>query len=56
MAHWIRYQHNGTIGFGTLDAGRIDVHAGDLFAQAGATGADDDIFSACVSHERAPSY
>ncbi len=35
MAHWIRFGHAGTEGFGTLDpaSGRIDVQKGGLFAR-----------------------
>ncbi len=39
MARWIRFSHQGTAGFGTLDEGTIRVHEGDLFAGARATGA-----------------
>jgi 2-keto-4-pentenoate hydratase/2-oxohepta-3-ene-1,7-dioic acid hydratase in catechol pathway len=40
MAHWIRFEHTGTEGFGMLDpaSGRIDVHEGDLFTHPVATG------------------
>ena len=31
MTHWIRYRHNGVIGFGTLDGDAITVHDGDMF-------------------------
>jgi 2-keto-4-pentenoate hydratase/2-oxohepta-3-ene-1,7-dioic acid hydratase in catechol pathway len=31
MAHWIRYEHDGAIGFGTLEHGSIAVHEGDMF-------------------------
>jgi len=38
MAHWIRYEHDGRAGFGTLDGDEIAVHGGDMFAGAAATG------------------
>lgn len=31
MAHWLRYEHEGEIGFGTVDDGVISVHDGDMF-------------------------
>jgi 2-keto-4-pentenoate hydratase/2-oxohepta-3-ene-1,7-dioic acid hydratase in catechol pathway len=38
MAHWIRYEHGGAIGFGTLADGRIAVHRGDTFDHPEPTG------------------
>lgn len=38
MARWVRFEHAGTTGFGTLAGGLISVHAGDLFARPAATG------------------
>jgi ketopantoate reductase/2-keto-4-pentenoate hydratase/2-oxohepta-3-ene-1,7-dioic acid hydratase in catechol pathway len=38
MTHWIRYQRNGRVEFGTLQDGTIAVHSGDMFADAKATG------------------
>jgi 2-keto-4-pentenoate hydratase/2-oxohepta-3-ene-1,7-dioic acid hydratase in catechol pathway len=38
MAHWVRFEHRGTIGFGTLEGGTIHVHAGDLFDAPRPTG------------------
>jgi len=38
MTHWIRFQHDGTTAFGTLENGSIDVHEGDMFASPRATG------------------
>lgn len=38
MAHWVRYESNGQVGFGTLSDGQIAVHEGDLFAGASPTG------------------
>jgi 2-keto-4-pentenoate hydratase/2-oxohepta-3-ene-1,7-dioic acid hydratase in catechol pathway len=29
--HWVRYQHEGRVGFGTLEDARVQVHAGDMF-------------------------
>jgi hypothetical protein len=31
MAHWIRYEHKGEIGFGTLEGETIEVFRGELF-------------------------
>jgi 2-keto-4-pentenoate hydratase/2-oxohepta-3-ene-1,7-dioic acid hydratase in catechol pathway len=38
MAKWLRYIHQGTEGFGTLDGDAVAVHEGDMFAGASATG------------------
>lgn len=38
MAQWLRYSHQGKTGFGTLDGETIQVHTGDMFAGAQATG------------------
>jgi 2-keto-4-pentenoate hydratase/2-oxohepta-3-ene-1,7-dioic acid hydratase in catechol pathway len=38
MAHWLRFERDGRLGFGTLTAGTISVHTGDMFAGATATG------------------
>ena len=34
MTQWIRFEENGQIGFGTLEAGQIAVHEGDMFTGA----------------------
>ena len=39
MAHWIRFEHQGQAGFGTVESGSIKVHAGDMFGGAQPTGA-----------------
>lgn len=39
MAHWLRYAHDGGIGFGTLEGETVHVHAGDMFTGAQPTGA-----------------
>ncbi|MFL5263709.1 MAG: fumarylacetoacetate hydrolase family protein [Anaeromyxobacteraceae bacterium] len=31
MAHWVRFDRGGNLGFGTLETGAIHVHEGDLF-------------------------
>jgi 2-keto-4-pentenoate hydratase/2-oxohepta-3-ene-1,7-dioic acid hydratase in catechol pathway len=31
MAHWLRFEHEGKAGFGTLQGGTITVHRGDMF-------------------------
>ena len=38
MTLWIRYAHQGTEGFGTLDGGAIAVHSGDMLQGAQPTG------------------
>jgi 2-keto-4-pentenoate hydratase/2-oxohepta-3-ene-1,7-dioic acid hydratase in catechol pathway len=38
MTHWIRFEHAGATGFGTLEDKRIAVHEGDMFAAPTATG------------------
>ena len=38
MAQWIRFEHHGRSGFGTLGEGQIAVHDGDMFAGATPTG------------------
>lgn len=38
MTKWVRFRHQGTIGFGSLDSGRIAVHTGDLFDAPKASG------------------
>ncbi|MEA2976055.1 MAG: hypothetical protein QOF19_1575 [Alphaproteobacteria bacterium] len=52
MAHWIRFEHGGRPGFGTLDGDSIAVHAGDMLAGAQPTGgtiklADVKILTPC---------
>lgn len=39
MARWVRYEHAGAEGFGTLEGDSVHVHAGDMFAAATPTGA-----------------
>jgi len=38
MTHWIRFQHAGATGFGTVENDRIAVHEGDMFDAPAATG------------------
>ena len=38
MTRWIRFEHRGETGFGTLEGDSIAVHAGDMFAGATPTG------------------
>jgi 2-keto-4-pentenoate hydratase/2-oxohepta-3-ene-1,7-dioic acid hydratase in catechol pathway len=38
VQHWVRYQHAGDTGFGTLDGDRIRVFGGDMFAEPTPTG------------------
>jgi len=53
MAQWVRFEHNGTTGIGTLDGETIAVCDGDLFAGADPTGAtaalaDVSLLTPCV--------
>ena len=38
MIRWIRYEHGGAVGFGSLDGETIEVHDGDMFAAPRSTG------------------
>ena len=38
MTHWIRFQHAGASGFGTLENDEIAVYEGDMFDAPTATG------------------
>ena len=38
MTQWIRFVRNGEQAFGTLEAGKISIHSGDMFAGAKPTG------------------
>jgi ketopantoate reductase/2-keto-4-pentenoate hydratase/2-oxohepta-3-ene-1,7-dioic acid hydratase in catechol pathway len=38
MTHWIRFERNGRIGFGTLEDGTIAVHTGDMLEGAKPSG------------------
>ena len=38
MTHWVRYEKDGHVGFGTLDGGQVAVHDGNMFAKPTATG------------------
>jgi len=38
MALWIRFEHRGSVGFGTLEGGDVHVHAGDPFDAPRPTG------------------
>ncbi len=35
---WVRFEHAGKVGFGTLDGARVHEHGGDMFGEAKATG------------------
>lgn len=39
MTQWLRFSHQGSAGFGTLEGEDIRVHSGDMFAAPVATGA-----------------
>ena len=38
MRRWIRFEHQGELGFGTIDGGVVTVHEGEMFAAPAATG------------------
>ncbi len=38
MQRWIRFEHQGERGFGTIDGGVVTVHEGEMFAAPTATG------------------
>lgn len=38
MTQWLRFEHAGSTGFGTLDGDTIHVHSGDMFSGAAPTG------------------
>ncbi len=38
MTHWLRFEHGGQTGFGTLDAGTVTVHEGNMFEHPSPTG------------------
>lgn len=38
MTHWVRYEHAGAAGFGTLEGDTITVHSGDMFGANQPTG------------------
>jgi 2-keto-4-pentenoate hydratase/2-oxohepta-3-ene-1,7-dioic acid hydratase in catechol pathway len=38
VAHWIRFEQNGRIGFGTLKDGEVAIHEGDLYDSPRSTG------------------
>ena len=35
---WVRFEHAGKVGFGTLDGARVHEHSGDMFGETKATG------------------
>ena len=39
MAHWLRYEHQGEVGFGKRHGDSIVIYSGDMFAACVATGA-----------------
>ena len=38
MAHWVRFERDGRIGFGTLEGDAIRIHTGNMFDSPAATG------------------
>lgn len=38
MTHWVRFEQNGSVGFGQLDGDSIDVHEGDILGESSSTG------------------
>ncbi len=39
MPRWMRFEHRGSVGFGTLDGAVVAVHDGDMFGDSTPTGA-----------------
>ncbi len=52
---WVRFAEADTIGFGTLEGDRIQVHAGDMFQQPEATGRTVDAASVRLLMPTVPS-
>lgn len=53
MAHWLRFAHQGRMGFGTIEGEIIHVHAGDMFGRNSDTGVtlllrDVELHAPCV--------
>ena len=48
MALWVRYEHQGSAGFGTLDQGRVQPHGGDMFANPTPDGATLALDQLCL--------
>lgn len=53
MTQWLRFAHAGAIGFGTLQATTVTIHAGEMFGCNQATAktlalADVDVLAPCV--------
>ena len=53
MAHWIRFERQGQIGFGTLEGESITIHDGDMFDDPRPTGeavplADVEVLTPCT--------
>ena len=55
MAHWIRFERNGDVGFGTLDGDKITVHQGDMFDRPTSTGEQVDLASVKILTPTAPT-
>ena len=46
MAHWMRYEHQGKTGFGTVTGETVSAYSGDMFSSPSATGEElalDDV-------------
>ena len=48
MALWVRYEHQGNAGFGTLAQGSVQPHSGDMFANPSPTGAALALDQVCL--------
>ena len=55
MAHWLRFEHEGNAGFGTLEGSTISVHTGDMFGAAVPTGQSLPLGQVRVLTPTAPS-
>lgn len=55
MAHWLRFERNGRLEFGTVKDGDITVHTGDMFSDAAPTGETVRLSDVSVSTPCDPS-
>ena len=51
MAKWIRFEHHGKTGFGTLEGDTIIVHSGEMFGAAKPMGETLKLAIACLSRD-----
>lgn len=53
--HWVRFEHAGKVGFGTLDGSRVHEHTGDMFGASRATGTVLSLIEVRLLSPTAPS-